>query len=76
MVPVQIRNGNLLKRRISEICINQEVDVSRTQFGINLYDIQTGFAYLLDGIPFGSQLLLHSHQIENESIFYCLKRYD
>ena len=75
MVPVQMRNANLLKRRIGEICINQEVDVG-PKFGINLFDIQNGFAYLLDGIPFGSQVLFHSHQIENESIFYCLKRYD
>ena len=75
MVPVQMRNVNLLKKRIGEICINQEVDVG-PKFGINLFDNQNGFAYLLDGIPIGSQVLFHSHQIENELIFYCLKRYD
>ena len=33
------------------------------------------FAYLLVGIPFGTRLLYHYNQIENESISYCLKRH-
>ena len=50
------------------------------KFCIYLYDIHgfelLSFAYLLDCIPIGIQLLYKDYQLENESRPHCLKRYD